>query len=180
MQSQLNVNKPGPTWDKHSHLLRSPGVLINALIHACVLPAHTIQRQSAGCGTAAHNPVAWTAALNLFQLKERHVFLLERPLRLAGSGAGEVDSGAPSQDDLLAVRRDLQAAHFGAEIQESCGLQQQGKRSGWRSRRRPREVKGYINSVGQILFYLWTMKDMSCTEQICWRIMMQCQWQMYL
>lgn len=127
-EGKPKVSKPGPTWDKHSHLLCVSRALINALIHACVLPAHIEQRQNAGCGSALHDLVTLVTRFRWFQLKVRHVVHLKLPRGLPWAAAGKGKRGALGQNKLFVTGRDLQAAQLSAETQQSCSLHSKTKK----------------------------------------------------
>lgn len=127
-EGKPKVSKPGPTWDKHSHLLCVSSALINALIHACVLPAHIEQRQNAGCGSALHDLVTLVTRFRWFQLKVRHVVHLKLPRGFPWAAAGKGKRGALGQNKLFATGRDLQAAQLSAETQQSCSLHSKTKK----------------------------------------------------
>lgn len=127
-EGKPKVSKPGPTWDKHSHLLGVSRALINALIHACVLPAHIEQRQNAGCGSALHDLVTLVTRFRWFQLKVRHIVHLKLPRGLPWAAAGKGKRGALGQNKLFVTGRDLQAAQLSAETQQSCSLHSKTKK----------------------------------------------------
>lgn len=134
------------TWNKNSHLLRFVRALISALIHPRVLPAHVRKGHNVIVAVAMEDLVVLNV-LNLVDWQVRHVVTLQFPGGGPCGRAGDGERRAFGQHESFVVGRDLQAAHFGAETQQSCSWDNKRKkktkkRSGWRSKRKQHEVGG--------------------------------------
>lgn len=87
-------------------------------------------------------------------------------------GAGDVEGGACSQDQLLGPGCDFQAARLGAEIQESCHQHEEKKKKKKQTQTHTEtrgyvvghedgifEVRGEISNMRRILCYLEMTRD---------------------
>lgn len=146
--------------------------MINALIHPCMFPAYVPQGQNTCCVASLHDLVTLAVVMNLLQLEIRDILPLKLPGGLPWARAGEDEWRALDQDELFVIGCDLQTARLSAEIQEGCR---------WHNNRKGVRLEVKETAAwGQGLNQQYMpdpvpslmMKDTSCLERMCGRIMM--------